>query len=69
MKKSLLALALAAATLPFTFAQDTAAPSQTSPDQTKSTTKHVRKAKKKHNMKKTTTGSTSTTTTSTPPQK
>ncbi|MGA3042911.1 MAG: hypothetical protein ABSF54_19200 [Bryobacteraceae bacterium] len=56
MKKSLLAIVFAAATLPLTFAQ---APSQPAPDQ-KSTTP-VKKAKKtsKHNSKKTT-GSTST---------
>ena len=63
MKKSLLAIVLAAATLPLTFAQDT----PTQPDQKSTDSKSTKKSKKHHTKK--TTGSTSTTTTSTPPQK
>ena len=68
MKKSLLAIVFAAASLPMIFAQNTApaTPSQSTPNQ-KSTTP-AKKAKKtsKHSTKKTT-GSTSTT--SNPQQK
>ncbi len=67
MKKSLLAIVFAAATLPLTFAQ-APAPSQPAPDQ-KSTTpaKPAKKGNKKHSTKKTTGSSTSTPTN--PPQK
>jgi Ni/Co efflux regulator RcnB len=68
MKKSLLAIVISAATLPFTFAAQSTAPSgqTTQPDQSKSSTTKTKKAKK--NKKKSTDqkGSTSTTP---PPQK
>lgn len=46
MKKTLLAIALAAATMPLTFAQTTPAPAQNPP--AKTTTKKAEKAAKKH---------------------
>ncbi|MGA2737891.1 MAG: hypothetical protein ABSG65_10625 [Bryobacteraceae bacterium] len=65
MKKSLLAIVFAAATLPLTFAQNTApAPNQSTATQ-KSTAKKTKKTASKHSTKKSTTSTTATT----PPQK
>lgn len=58
MKKSLLAIVFAAAAVPLTFAAQTPAPAQSQPNQSTSTTKPAKKAKK-HTTKKTT-GATST---------
>jgi len=56
MKKSLLAIALAAATMPLTFAQTPApsTPSQPAPDQKSTSTKSTKKSKKHSSTKKTT---------------
>lgn len=67
MKKSLLAIVLAAATLPLTFAQ-TPAPAQNQPEQKSTATKPAKKTKK-HSTKKTTGSAKKTSTTSNPPQK
>ena len=60
MKNSLLAIALAAATLPLTFAQTTPAPTTQTPSQDKTATKKNKKVKKSKKSKKDTgtTGST-----------
>ena len=71
MKKSLLAIVFAAASLPLTFAQAPAPATQSQPASDQKSTVAPKKAKKpsKHNTKKTSASKTGASTTSTPPQK
>jgi hypothetical protein len=71
MKKSLLAIVFAAATLPLTFAQTPAPATQSQPAPDQKSTAAPKKAKKtsKHSTKKSSTSKPAASTTSTPPQK
>ena len=69
MKKSLLGIILAAATLPLTFAQANPPAGQAAPEQKTTASTSKAKTNKKHNSKKTTSSSTTGSTASKPAQK